>query len=133
MPAKLRAGSGFPFILPDDLANGETQPQFLVRVLSMEDEIRIADLRREFIACQDLKKRGEIIREALDVAILENRIDASKSVTAVLTSTECWQVINAATEGAGLTADELKKFVLLPSCETANCVGDVAAGSAAKE
>ena len=133
MPAKLRAGGGFPFILPDDLANGETQPQFIIRILSMDEDIEIATLRQEYIAATDLNKRKEIMKRALAIAIKDCLIGDILDIASSLTTLECWQVINAATEGATLTAEQRKKFALLPSSATEKSVGDAAVASAVTE
>ena len=46
MASKLRAGSGFPYVLKED--RGEvTEPQFMLRVLSADDSDTINDLFEE--------------------------------------------------------------------------------------
>lgn len=113
MASKLRAGSGFPYILKED--RGEvTEPQFMLRVLSADDSDTINDLREQYIAAEDRSKKRELRLSMLRLAMLEFR----EGVTAELTEAECWELISGAIIGAVLSTEERKKFVLPLLSET---------------
>ncbi len=113
MASKLRAGSGFPYVLKED--RGEvTEPQFMLRVLSADDSDTINDLREQYIAAEDRSKKRELRLSMLRLAMLEFR----EGVTAELTEAECWELISGAIIGAVLSTEERKKFVLPLLSET---------------
>jgi hypothetical protein len=122
MASKLRAGSGFPYILKED--RGEvTEPQFMLRVLSADDSDTINDLREQYIAAEDRSKKRELRLAMLRLAMFEQRED----VTAILTESECWELISGAIIGAVLSTEERKKFVLPLQSETDKSASDAAA------
>jgi hypothetical protein len=126
MPSKLKAGGTFPYILEADRSDGGP-PQFAIRVLSAFEDGEVAAIRREFVdATGQPAKRTELIEKALLLAVDACHIDGFQNESTwnmLLTSLECWELINAATEGASLTSEERKKFVSPPPCETDSCVG----------
>jgi hypothetical protein len=131
MPSKLKAGGTFPYIMEADRGDGG-QPQFAIRVLSAFEDGELAAIRAEYIAATGQPvKRTELIGQALAIVVGACHIEGIKadSLTSELTALECWELINAATEGATLKADERKKFVSPPPCET-DCSADGAGPSA---
>lgn len=122
MASKLRAGSGFPYVLKED--RGEvTEPQFILRVLSADDSDTINGLREQYIAAEDRLKKRELRLAMLRLAMFEQRED----VTAILTESECWELISGAIIGAVLSTEERKKFVLPQQLETDRSASDAAA------
>jgi len=122
MASKLRAGSGFPYVLKED--RGEvTEPQFMLRVLSADDSDTINGLREQYIAAEDRLKKRELRLAMLRLAMFEQRED----VTAILTESECWELISGAIIGAVLSTEERKKFVLPQQLETDRSASDAAA------
>jgi hypothetical protein len=123
MPSKLKAGGTFPYILEADRGDGGP-PQFAIRVLSAFEDGELNAIRAEYIAATGQPaKRTELIGQALAIVVGGCHIEGIKADALVseLTALECWELINAATEGATLKADERKKFVSPPPCETDSC------------
>lgn len=120
--SKLRAGSGFGYILKEDRGT-VTEPQFQLRVLSADDNDRINDLRDDYLATDDKSRRKECRNEMLRLSLFDG--DYAK-VTSVLTDQECWELISGAIIGAALSTEERKKFVLPQQSETDLSVNDVA-------
>ena len=120
MPSKLKAGGTFPYILEADRSDG-VQPQFAIRVLSAFEDGELNAIRDEYIATHGQPaKRTDLIKQALVMTVAACHIENIKAdaLMSELTARECWELINAATEGATLKADERKKFVSPPPCET---------------
>lgn len=127
MPAKLRAGGAFPYILEED-REIVSQPQFQIKILSVDDNESLNELRQSYVTVDrgDLKKRNEIAQQALDLTVASYSIpEWDGPLFKLLTERECWELINAATSGASLTADERKKFVSPPQSATGSCASDV--------
>ena len=128
MPSKLRAGGVFPFILIDDRAE-TTDTQFTLRMLSAQENAELSAVRGEYVNSKSLEERLRFVRSALALTVVDCFLSDSQPIEALLTETECWEVINAATEGATLTADERKKFVSQPSSEMECSAEGVAANA----
>jgi len=128
MPSKLRAGGVFPFILKDDRAD-TTGTQFTLRILSAQENAELSSVRGEYVNSKSLEERLRFVRSALALTVVDCFLSDSQPIEALLTETECWEVINAATEGATLTADERKKFVSQPSSEMECSAEGVAANA----
>lgn len=132
MPSKLKAGGVYPYILSDD-RNDCDKPQFSLRVLSAYQDCEIAEIRKEFLAATGQHaKRAELLEKALLLAVDSCHIEGWQNESTwntMLTSLECWELINAATEGANLTNEERKKFVSALQSEMDFSAGDAAASA----
>ena len=128
MPSKLRAGGVFPFILIDDRAE-TTDTQFTLRILSAQENAELSCVRGEYVNSKSLEERLRFVRSALALTVVDCFLSDSDPIESLLTETECWEVINAATEGATLTADERKKFVSPPLSEMECSAEGVAANA----
>lgn len=119
MPAKLRAGGVFPYILEEDRED-VTEPQFDIRIISVGDNEELAGIRLQFVSEKSVNQRRKLLDQAMSLTVAGCRITdwSNKPLRQLLTERECWELINAATVGASLTADERKKFVLPPRSET---------------
>jgi hypothetical protein len=127
MPSRLKAGGTFPYILEADRGDGP-DPQFSIQVLSAFDDGEIASIRAEYIAATGQPaKRAELLSRALAISVSGCHIAgwSVDSLTKNLTSLESWELINAATEGASLTAEQRKKYVL-PSPSETDCSAETA-------
>jgi hypothetical protein len=111
MPSKLKAGGTFPFTLEADRGDA-TGPHFNLRVLSVFENDELGQLRVAFVEAK-AAQRTELLQEALAMTVADCLIDGylSEPLPSFLTNLECWELINAATEGASLTPDQRKKFV----------------------
>jgi hypothetical protein len=121
MPSKLKAGGTFPYILQSD--RGDDAPQFFgLRVLSAFEDAGVSEFRTEFLAKKGGLERVSIIQSAINICVADAPHPlVVQELTQALTALECWELINAATEGASLTSEERKKFVSPPPCETDSC------------
>ena len=128
MPLKLRVGSGFPFVFPDDAADGSLEPVLFLRILSVDENMEISELRQQYLATKDEKERRDCIERGLQIAVQRTLIE--EPLISVLTAVEAWQAINASEEGSRLTTEERKKFALLRSQGTAESAGDAPASDA---
>jgi len=117
MASKLRAGSGFPYILKED--RGEvTEPQFMLRVLSADDSDRLTDMRHEYVErANDDKRRRELRNDMVAFCVVKCNV-SDEPLTSILTDLECWELITGAILGSSMSADERKKFVLPLRSET---------------
>lgn len=124
MPSKLKAGGTFPFTLEAD-RNDEQKPQFNLRVLSVFDNDELGQLRLEYIEAK-ADKRTELLEQALSLTVAACLIEGyeNEPLPSFLTNLECWELINAATEGASLTPEQRKKFVSPSPSETDCFAGD---------
>jgi hypothetical protein len=111
MPSKLKAGGTFPFTLEAD-RDDATGPQFNLRVLSVFDNDELGQLRVAFVEAKG-QQRTELLQQALAMTVAECLIEGHQGepLPSFLTSLECWELINGATEAGGLTPDQRKKFV----------------------
>ncbi len=125
MPSKLKAGGTFPFTLEADRNDGQG-PQFNLRVLSVFDNDELGQLRTEYIGEKQADKRTELLQQALSMTVAACLIEGyeNEPLPSFLTNLECWELINAATEGASLTPEQRKKFVSPSPSETECSVGD---------
>jgi hypothetical protein len=129
MPSKLKAGGTFPYAFEAD--RGDNAPQFFgLRVLSAFEDAEVSELRTEFIAKKGGHERVSVIQSAINICVADAPHPlVVQELTQTLTALECWELINAATEGASLTHEQRKKFVSPPPCET-DCSADGAGASA---
>jgi hypothetical protein len=130
MPSKLRAGGTFPFILADDRGD-TTEPQFNIRVLSVLENDQLGQIRNSFINESHPAKRSELLNTALAMTVADCLLEqvSGEPMLSFLTPLECWELINAATEGASLTAEQRKKFVSPPLSETDSSAEGAAASA----
>lgn len=117
--SKLVAGRTFPYILKDYRTEG-AEPQFEIRVLSGVQDDEIRDLRRRYIDAKDNPaSRTESLNQMLEKSVASAKCVGSVSeLRTLLTDLECWELINAATEGATLSAEQRKKYVSPLTSET---------------
>ena len=129
MPSKLKAGGTFPFILEADREDGGL-PQFSLRVLSVFENDELGQLRVAFVEAKG-EKRTELLQEALAMTVAECLIEGyqGEPLPSFLTSMECWELINGATEAGGLTPEQRKKFVSALQSETDCSAGDAVASA----
>jgi hypothetical protein len=130
MPSKLKAGGSFPYVLPEE--RGDDKPAvFMVRVLSCLEEAELKEVRDRYFERtvtdeSESDMLGEMLRISLESHNIEGQPDDPR---AFLTSKECFSIVAGAIEGATLSADERKKFVLLPASVTECSASDAAAVS----
>lgn len=131
MPDKLRAGGSFPYILESDREQ-EQKPQFQIAVLSAADNDAVIELRDQFIAIKDKSERTKTLQSILERCVKSVCIEGYgvEDLRELLTERECWELASAAINGAALTPEERKKFVLPPQSETDSSVNDAEAVSA---
>ena len=115
MTSKLRAGRTFSYKLESERDDAEADV-FQLNVLSGESDLQVGDMAKQFIATADTSTKREIVAAMIKLTIHSWPWDGS--LQSVVTEREVWELIGAAREGASLTAEERKKFVLPPSCET---------------
>jgi hypothetical protein len=129
MPSKLKAGGTFPFTLEAD--RNDDKPQFFgVRVLSAFEDAEVSEIRQQFLAVKGGRERVALIQSAVNICVADAPHPlVVEQLTQTLTSLECWALINAATEGANLTNEERKKFVLPLQSEMDFSAGDAVASA----
>jgi hypothetical protein len=128
MPDKLRAGGAFSFTLASDRT--ETQSaQFKIRVLSASENDAVIELRDAFVANKDRAQRSDLLRQMLNKCVSELLIAGygKADLPELLTERECWELIGAAIEGAALTTEERKKYVLPPQSDSEQSASDAVA------
>ena len=129
MTSKMKAGGVFPFVMPADRED-ESPATFQIRILSAFEDVEVSELRKQFLATKDASERRAIMQKAIDACVTESPEGVAVSeLTRHLTFVECWELVNAATVGASLTADDRKKFVSPPSLETDSSVEDAPANA----
>jgi hypothetical protein len=101
--SKLIAGRTYPVLFDEWTIE--------LRVLSGELADRLNQITKEFAKTSTVELRDEAY------AITVASWPWEGSLRSVLTDRECWQLVAKAIEGASLTADERKKFVLPPTSE----------------
>lgn len=119
MPDKLRTGGSFPYTLEAD-RHDDPSPQFGIVVLSAAENDAVIELRDQFITAQDKATRSGLLNQILSKCVKQVLIEGYglTDLRDLLTERECWELIAAAINGAALTPEERKKFVLPPQCET---------------
>jgi len=108
---KIRPGRTFPFVFPDQ-RDSEDPDIFQLRVLSVAASEDVASLVSELQGATK-QKQMDNLKQCLQICVATSPI--KEELTSILTTTECWELVNAAHSGSQLTADERKKFVSQPT------------------
>lgn len=120
--SKLRAGRTYPYVLESYRGDSE-EDVFELRVLSGESNQQISEIAQRNRSASDAAGRVDTLNEAILLTVASWPWEGS--LRSVLTDRECWELVGAACEGASLTADERKKFVLPLKSEAASSAEDV--------
>lgn len=124
--SKLKAGRTFEYKLQSERCDPESDV-FLIKVLSGEADEKVSDLCKQFVAEAVIENKKAIVGELIEITI--EAWPWEGSLRSVLTDRECWELIGAAREGAALTVDERKKFVLPSKSETDSSASDAKASA----
>ncbi len=119
MPSFAEAGTTFDYVLEGD--RGQESPvTFELQVLSKRDARKIKELRLRYIGEVNQLAKDDTLSEMLFVVKGWRNAKQPFSQEALegLTELSCWELVNAATTGAVLSAEERKKFVLPVNSET---------------
>lgn len=113
--SKLKAGRTFDFVLKEYRGDPEADV-FKLRVLSGDQQTEMLAIFKEGLAlANDDPRKVELTDKLLEIAVAVNPLGCR--LLSVLTSQECSEIIAASMQGASLTSDERKKFVLRPTSE----------------
>jgi len=113
--SKLRSGRTFEYKLESEREDSEADV-FSIRVLSGEQDDTVSELAKQYVSTPDKAAKQNIFEQLLTATVAS--CPWAGTLRSVLTDRECWELIGAAREGAALTVDERKKFVLPSKSET---------------